>query len=34
MSEETVKRIEQMIDERRRDGVADPADPSADGKSG
>ena len=25
MSDETVKRIEQMIDERRRDGVADPA---------
>jgi CRP/FNR family transcriptional regulator, cyclic AMP receptor protein len=33
MSEETVERIEQMIGERRRDGVADPADPSADGKS-
>jgi CRP-like cAMP-binding protein len=25
MSDETVKRIEQMINERRRDGVADPA---------
>jgi cAMP-dependent protein kinase regulator len=34
MSEETVKRIEQMIGERRRDGVADPADPRADGATG
>jgi CRP/FNR family transcriptional regulator, cyclic AMP receptor protein len=32
MSDDTVKRIEQIIDERRRDGVADPADPSADGQ--
>jgi CRP/FNR family transcriptional regulator, cyclic AMP receptor protein len=31
MSEETVTRIEQMIAERRRDGLADPAHPSADG---
>jgi CRP-like cAMP-binding protein len=30
MSDETVKRIEQMIDERREEGVADPADPSGD----
>src|SRR5437588_10502650 len=30
MSDDTVKRIEQMIDERRRDGVADPAHPSED----
>jgi CRP-like cAMP-binding protein len=30
MSDETVERIEQMIDERRRDGVADPAHPSGD----
>jgi CRP-like cAMP-binding protein len=32
MSEDTVNRIEQIIDDRRRDGVADPADPSVDGK--
>ena len=31
MSEETVERIEQIITERRRDGLADPASPSADG---
>jgi cAMP-dependent protein kinase regulator len=33
MSDETVERIEQVIEKRRRDGVGDPADPSADGKS-
>ena len=33
MSEETVERIEQMISERRRDGIADPAHPHQDGKS-
>jgi cAMP-dependent protein kinase regulator len=33
MSDETVERIEQMIAERRKDGLADPADPSTDGKS-
>jgi CRP/FNR family transcriptional regulator, cyclic AMP receptor protein len=31
MSDETVERIKQMIDERRRDGVADPADPEGSG---
>jgi CRP/FNR family transcriptional regulator, cyclic AMP receptor protein len=34
MSEDTVNRIEQIIDDRRRDGVADPADPAEDGSSG
>ena len=29
MSDETVERIKQMIGERRRDGVADPANPSS-----
>jgi CRP-like cAMP-binding protein len=33
MSEETVQRIEQIIDERRRDGVADPAHPAEKGSS-
>src|SRR5437588_10100725 len=32
MSDETVERIKQLIDERRRSGVGDPADRSADGK--
>ena len=34
MSDDTVSRIEQMIEERRRSGAADPADPGADGSSG
>jgi cAMP-dependent protein kinase regulator len=34
MSDDTVERIKQVIEERQRDGVADPADPSADGRSG
>jgi CRP/FNR family transcriptional regulator, cyclic AMP receptor protein len=34
MSDDTVARIEGMIQERRESGVADPADPSADGHSG
>jgi CRP-like cAMP-binding protein len=34
MSDETVERIKQMIEERRSQGVADPANPSADGRSG
>jgi CRP-like cAMP-binding protein len=30
MSDDTVKRIEQMINERRQEGVADPANPGGD----
>jgi CRP-like cAMP-binding protein len=33
MSDDTVERIHQMIEERRKNGVADPADPNADGES-
>jgi CRP/FNR family cyclic AMP-dependent transcriptional regulator len=33
MSAETVERIQEIIEQRRRDGVADPADPSRDGKA-
>ena len=33
MSDDTVERINQMIEARRRDGVADPADPASDGEA-
>ena len=32
MSEQTVERIQQIVEERRKAGVADPADPSANGQ--
>ena len=34
MSDETVERIQKMVEERRRNGVGDPADPRSDGESG
>ena len=34
MSDETVDRIHGMIEERRKNGVGDPADPNSDGESG
>jgi len=33
MSEDTTKRIEQSVEERKQAGVADPGNPSSDGKS-
>jgi CRP/FNR family transcriptional regulator, cyclic AMP receptor protein len=33
MSEDTIKRIEQIVEERKQAGVADPGNPSSDGKS-
>ena len=32
MSEDTIKRIEQIVEERKQAGVADPGNPSEDGK--
>lgn len=34
MSEDTVERIQQLIEERRQAGVADPAHPGSDGRPG
>ena len=34
MSDETVERIQGMIEERRRNGLADPGNPSFDGEAG
>ena len=34
MSDDTVERIKQIIEERRKSGEGDPADPSTDGQSG
>ena len=33
MSEDTIKRIEQIVEERKQAGVADPADPSENGRA-